>query len=128
MMQCLIFDSNMPTAKLIGVEYVISEKLFLTLPETERVLWHSHAFEAQNGLIVAPGLPQAVEAGYVQVCFFFFVFHVASPNKEWARTYGKNWHFWHLDRNPDIPMGAPQLMMAPVRPEDVDLSKLIHPS
>lgn len=67
MMQCLIFDSNMPTARLVGVEYVISQALFNTLPDAEKELWHSHAFEAKQGLIVAPGLPAAVEAGYIKV-------------------------------------------------------------
>jgi hypothetical protein len=36
----LIFDSNEENARLIGVEYVVSERLFKTLPEDEKKLWH----------------------------------------------------------------------------------------
>jgi hypothetical protein len=34
--QCVIYDGNGPDAKLMGVEYIISEKLFKNLPEEER--------------------------------------------------------------------------------------------
>jgi hypothetical protein len=36
----LIFDSNEENARLIGVEYVVSERLFKGLPEEEKKLWH----------------------------------------------------------------------------------------
>jgi hypothetical protein len=31
--------------RIAGVEYVISEKIFKTLPQEEKQLWHSHEFE-----------------------------------------------------------------------------------
>lgn len=31
-----------------GVEYVISEKVFKTLPQEEKQLWHSHEFEVRT--------------------------------------------------------------------------------
>ena len=36
--------------------------------------------------------------------------------EEWGNTYGKNFHFWQIDK-PDhtVPLGIPQLMMAPVK-------------
>lgn len=37
--QCVIYDSNAPNARLIGVEYIISERLFKLLPEEERKYW-----------------------------------------------------------------------------------------
>jgi len=55
--QCLIFDSDQSDARLIGIEYVVSSTLFSQLPDEEKLLWHSHAFEAKNGLITAPGTP-----------------------------------------------------------------------
>ncbi|WRX20456.1 Oil body-associated protein-like - like 1 [Theobroma cacao] len=44
MRQCLIYDSPEADAKLIGLEYIISENLFLTLPDNEKPLWHSHLY------------------------------------------------------------------------------------
>lgn len=43
--QCVIFDSNKPDARLIGIEYIISRRLFQGLPQEEKKLWHSHKFE-----------------------------------------------------------------------------------
>lgn len=42
MRQCVIYDSDEPNAKLIGIEYIISAKLFAGLPDEEKKLWHSH--------------------------------------------------------------------------------------
>ena len=49
--QCVIYDSDKPNARLIGTEYIISDKLFATLPEEEKVYWHSHKFEVQSGTL-----------------------------------------------------------------------------
>ena len=43
--QCIIYDSDKPDARLIGIEYIISRRLFQGLPEEEKKLWHSHKFE-----------------------------------------------------------------------------------
>src|SRR5437660_5511753 len=40
--QCSIFDSNQPGARLIGIEYIVSEERFRQLPDDEKRLWHSH--------------------------------------------------------------------------------------
>lgn len=94
--QCVIYDSASPNARLIGIEYVISEKLFLQLPPEEQRLWHSHEFEVKGGLLTAPGIPQAVENQLMG---------------ELVRTFGKTFHTWQVDRH-DFPFGVPQLMMA----------------
>jgi len=47
--QCIVFDSNEPSARLIGVEYIITEKLFRTLDDEEKKLWHSHKYEVESG-------------------------------------------------------------------------------
>src|SRR3546814_14239781 len=62
---------------LMGVEYVVTARLFATLDDEEKKLWHSHNFEARHGLVMAPGVPRAVEQQYVSL---------------WANTYGKNYH------------------------------------
>ncbi|KAK9722896.1 hypothetical protein K7432_002333, partial [Basidiobolus ranarum] len=41
MHQCIIYDSDKPNAKLIGVEYVVSEMVFKKLPDEEKRFCHS---------------------------------------------------------------------------------------
>ena len=43
--QCAVYDSDDPSARLIGVEYLISQRLFDALPSDEKKLWHSHFYE-----------------------------------------------------------------------------------
>jgi hypothetical protein len=95
MHQCVIYDSNRPGARLIGIEYIISKARFERLPEEERRLWHSHHYEVKSGELIAPGIPEMAEHSYFE---------------DLASTYGKTWHSWQIDRD-DFPMGIPQLMM-----------------
>ena len=94
--QCIIYDSDQATARLIGVEYIISERLFLLLPEEEKKLWHSHRYEVMSGQLVAPGLPDAAEEALME---------------EFVGTYGKTWYLWQVDRGDTLPLGLPKLMM-----------------
>ncbi|ROM33853.1 hypothetical protein BK648_24085 [Pseudomonas poae] len=94
--QCVIYDGNRKDAKLMGVEYIISEPLFARLPEPEKALWHSHVHEVKSGQLIAPGIPQVAEHALMQ---------------KLVHTYGKTWHTWHTDLNKDLPLGVPQLMM-----------------
>jgi len=43
--QCAVYESDDPSARLIGVEYIISQRLFDALPPDEQKLWHSHFYE-----------------------------------------------------------------------------------
>jgi hypothetical protein len=61
MRQCLIYDSPEKNARLIGVEYIVSEKLFLGLPEEEKKLWHTHEYEVKSGILFLPGVPKVAE-------------------------------------------------------------------
>lgn len=94
--QCVIYDANTAGAKLMGVEYIISGKLFETLPGREKSFWHSHVHEVKSGQLIAPGIPQVAEHALM---------------KKLVGTYGKTWHTWHTDRKLSLPLGAPQLMM-----------------
>lgn len=93
--QCVIFESNKPNAKLIGIEYIISEERFRSLHDDEKRLWHSHHFEVKSGELIAPGIPELAEHAYF---------------KDLVTTYGKTFHNWQVDRH-DFPYGIPQLMM-----------------
>ncbi len=94
--QCVIYDGNVADAKLMGVEYIVTERLFRDLPAAEKALWHSHAHEVKSGQLVAPGIPQVAENELM---------------KKLVGTYGKTWHTWHTDRQKTLPLGVPQLMM-----------------
>jgi hypothetical protein len=94
--QCVIFDRNAPDARLIGIEYIITEERFRALPDDEKRLWHSHHYEVTSGILVAPGIPDLAERTYFD---------------DLVTTYGKTFHTWQYDRE-DFPYGIPQLMMA----------------
>lgn len=46
--------------------YLISERLFHTLPADEQRYWHSHQFEVRSGTLVLPGVPEMAELKVVQ--------------------------------------------------------------
>ncbi|WP_434702893.1 OBAP family protein [Pseudomonas sp. Z1-12] len=94
--QCAIFDGNTSSAKLMGVEYIISKRLFEGLPASEKQLWHSHVHEVKSGQLIAPGIPQAAETRLME---------------NLISTYGKTWHTWHTEQGNALPYGVPQLMM-----------------
>jgi hypothetical protein len=93
--QCVIFDRNAPDARLIGIEYIVSEERFRALPDDEKRLWHSHRYEVKSGTLAAPGIPELAERAYFT---------------DLVTTYGKTFHTWQYDRD-DFPYGIPQLMM-----------------
>ena len=56
MHQCVIYDSNEPGARLIGIEYIVTKEIFENLPDEEKKYWHSHHYEVKSGLLAAPGI------------------------------------------------------------------------
>jgi hypothetical protein len=94
--QAIIFDGNEKDAKIMGVEYIISEKLFKTLDEEEKKLWHSHHYEVKSGTLIAPGIPEVAEHELME---------------KLVSTYGKTIHTWHTDQERRLPIGAPMIMM-----------------
>lgn len=94
--QCVIFDGNQKDAKLMGVEYIVSARLFATLAAEEKALWHSHVYEVKSGQLFAPGIPGIAEKALMG---------------KLVGTYGKTWHTWHTNIGQPLPLGVPQLMM-----------------
>lgn len=82
-LQCAVYASDRSDAPLIGIEYVISDRLYETLSEDEQKLWHSHAYEVKSGSWAYPRLPEVVAAPEL---------------KNIAKTYGKFWCTWQIDR------------------------------
>ena len=96
LIQCVIFDGNMKDARLMGVEYIVSARLFATLPEPEKAMWHSHVHEVKSGELIAPGIPEVAEHELME---------------KLVGTYGKTFHTWHTDMHKELPVGVPQIMM-----------------
>src|SRR5207247_4406441 len=94
-LQCVIYDSNKPGARLIGVEYIVSAKIFESLPPEEKELWHSHNYEVKSGVLTAPDMADSAEKDLM---------------KALIGTYGKTWHMWQIDRGDKLQLGITQLM------------------
>ena len=96
--QCVLFDGDGRGANLNGIEYIVSERLFETLPAGERAFWHPHNGEILSGQLVAPGIPEVAEKALM---------------KQKMNSYGKTWHLW--DTGPTgqggdkLPLGPPML-------------------
>ncbi|EPE34598.1 hypothetical protein GLAREA_10292 [Glarea lozoyensis ATCC 20868] len=113
--QCLIYDLPNNPAKLIGVEYMITPKLYEGLDAEERKLWHSHDYEVRSGMLIMPNptIPNQV-------------WEIAETEemKEVVGLYGKTFHFWQVDRGDELPLGMPQLMMSFTADEQVPWDKV----
>lgn len=100
LLQCVLFDGNTRDANLIGIEYIVSERLFDGMPDQEKPYWHPHNFELLSGQLVAPGLPEVAERALFKLL---------------VNSYGKTWHTWHTSSRSgrpgmDLPYGDPKLM------------------
>jgi len=96
--QCALYDGNTAEANLNGIEYIISERLFESLPAGERRYWHPHNGEILSGQLVAPGLPEVADKELM---------------RSKMNSYGKTWHTWntgHRNEGGDaLPLGEPAL-------------------
>jgi hypothetical protein len=94
MFQCVLYDSTAKTAKLIGVEYIISDAAYRKLPEEEKKYWHAHTYEVLGGGLIAPAMSPEEEAKFMKMVL---------------PTWGKAWHTWPDPKSP-VPMGEPMLI------------------
>ncbi|CAA6665689.1 unnamed protein product [Spirodela intermedia] len=83
LLQCAVYDSDLPSARLIGD--------LRGLPEEEKKLWHSHAYEIKSGMWVCPRVPEALSKPEL---------------KGLSKSYGKFWCTWQVDRGDRLPLGA----------------------
>ncbi len=107
--QCVLFDGDGPEANLTGVEYIVSERIFGTLPDDERAYWHPHNGEILSGQLIAPGLPDAAETELMRTKI---------------NSYGKTWHTWHTRHGTAagdaLPLGPAALAWSFSRDGEVD--------
>lgn len=96
--QCVLYDGNTASARLHGIEYIISAALYDTLPDAEKTYWHPHNYELLSGQLQMPGLPDAAA-------------DEALRGK--LNSYGKTWHVWKTGvyggTADDLPLGPPHL-------------------
>src|SRR5262249_29484943 len=92
--QCVLFDSCEQGAKLLGVEYIISDRLYRELPDGEKKYWHAHTYEVLSGGLIAPGLAPEDEMKFMRALL---------------TTWGKTWHTWP-DPKTKVPVGEPLLI------------------
>jgi len=107
--QCVLFDGNTAGARLMGIEYIISARLYDTLPADEKAYWHPHNYEILSGQLRMPGLPDVVE-------------RQALEGK--INSYGKTWHTWmtgvHGHAADPLPFGPPHLQWSFNRDGEAD--------
>jgi hypothetical protein len=94
MFQCVLFDSGSANAKLLGVEYVITDHSYRQLPDGEKKYWHPHTYEVLAGGLIAPGMEAEEERKFMKMIL---------------TTWGKTWHTWP-DPRTAVPLGEPLLV------------------
>jgi hypothetical protein len=96
--QCVLYDGNTDDARMMGIEYIISEQSYNKLPSDEKAYWHPHNYEILSGQLRMPGLPDVAEKEAL---------------KGKMNSYGKTWHTWmtgmHGGKNDSLPLGPPHL-------------------
>jgi hypothetical protein len=96
--QCLLFDTAGKDAKLLGVEYIVSNDTYQGLPEKEKKYWHPHTYEVLAGGLIAPGMSPEDEMKFMKTIL---------------TTWGKTYHTWPTPSDP-VPMGEPVLMWSAI--------------
>jgi hypothetical protein len=92
--QCVLFDSTSKNAKLLGVEYIISDEMYRKLPAEEKKYWHAHTYEVLGGGLIAPSMKPDEEKAFMKMVL---------------TTWGKAWHTWPDPKSP-VPIGEPLLI------------------
>lgn len=106
--QSILYDSNEKYAKIIGVEYTISQRLYDVLPEEEKILWHPNSYQVKGGLMTAPRVPQKVEDEIMKML---------------VNTYAKTVYTWNY-KDDILPIGVPSLMTTPTENYEVNKNLL----
>jgi len=92
--QCVLFDKTGANAKLLGVEYIVSDAVYRKLPAEEKKFWHAHTYEVLGGGLIAPGMNPDDEMKFMKMIL---------------TTWGKAWHTWP-DPSTAVPLGEPLLI------------------
>jgi hypothetical protein len=90
--QCVLYDGTGPDARLIGIEYLVTDRVYQKMPHEEKLYWHDHKFEVDAGLLKSLTQTGADEAKTLSA----------------VRTlWGKVFHTWASGKT--YPAGPPRL-------------------
>jgi len=103
--QCVLYDGTGPDAKLIGVEYLVSDAIYQTMPPEEKVYWHDHKYEVDAGLLKSLTQTGAEEEAAMKAV---------------RPLWGKVYHTWATGKT--YPSGPPRLFWAVTGEEPFVLS------
>ncbi len=103
--QCVLYDGTGSDAKLIGIEYLVSDALYQKMPAEEKIYWHDHKYEVDAGL-----LKSLTQSGDEE-----------KKTMATVRTlWGKVFHTWATGKT--YPSGPPRLFWAVTGEEPFVLS------
>jgi hypothetical protein len=90
--QCILYDGLGPDARLIGIEYLVTDEIYRRMPPEEQAYWHDHKYEVDSGLLRSLTQSGAEEAATL-----------AKVRTLWGKVY----HTWVSGR--DYPQGPARL-------------------
>ena len=93
MTQCLLFESDEPDARLVGVEVIVGPEVYGAFSAEEKAMWHYHKTEIPKVQATLPDL-SAEEAAKVV--------------KSIEETYGKIYLLWDPSAN-NVATGSPSV-------------------
>jgi hypothetical protein len=93
--QCLLYDGTGPDARLIGIEYLVSDAVYQKMPLEEKAYWHDHKYEVDAGLLRSLTQSGAEEKATL-----------AKVRTLWGKTY----HTWSTGKT--YPSGPARLFWA----------------
>ena len=90
--ECLLFDSDKPDARLIGIEVVVDKETWKKFSKEEKRLWHYHKIEIPKVEAVLPDVSPEESAKVI---------------KSMEETYGKVYILWDPVKKEQL--GKPQV-------------------
>jgi hypothetical protein len=90
----LLYDGPGPDARLVGVEYLVSDEVYRRMPADEKLYWHAHECERDAGLLSSPSPPRSdAKATRVEVgTLWGKVYRTWVSGGDFPR--GPSWPFW----------------------------------
>ncbi|HET7813322.1 MAG TPA: DUF1264 domain-containing protein [Candidatus Baltobacteraceae bacterium] len=92
MLECQIYDSDAPNARLIAVETIVQPNVYKSFSPSEQALWHWHKTEVPKVDATMPGMPPAQAKKIVASIL---------------PTYGKVWVLFDPVSTNNMPIGKP---------------------
>jgi Protein of unknown function (DUF1264) len=95
LIECQIYDSDAPDARLVEVETIVSPAVYNSFSPQEQALWHYHKVEIPKVNATLPDMTPAEAAKTVAAL---------------TETYGKVWMLWDPATNAN-PVGTPTIVV-----------------